>query len=687
MATPHHQQTLQRKILYIGLILALFFVLIFYRPYLIETRAQELALRDEDRGDVELTGKVVTLGLTGLRGVVITALWSSAKEKMEKNQWNELELLVRSVTKLQPHFVTPWLFQSWNLSYNVAVQCDREADQYFYITRGIELLAEGERQNKFNPEIRYYVGFYNQHKIMLADRTNMLAALYHMSCIDPAQRDPRRFRKPNAEGRLTLDYISGGMIEFEKFCQEHPQLIRRLREKVRCASPEDVVQFLEENRRVPSLYEDDPKRMQRPWTRDEETKKLHAMGDRFPALPPGPARERLDQNALTQDSLLEDHIDAYRVARAWYSYAVETLPEPDWTPGRYKPITDPAKQKLPRFTTQLFRNYPARAQSYAATRLEEDGWYDDKGWLITGWFPGDQFADQKPARVGSGRKWAQESWHDAYLLWRQIGENHHLYLTPEKERDLIARADAWAKKNDLPRGQPPPDIPEDQIKDEGMKAFIFLWNFDHYRRLSNFPHFLAQAQVFALPETVDARWHLYLADRAKTDGDRRQAIEEYERAFPAYNEILKAHEEFRTDGTIAEEALDHQLAYLNLCRELHGRQWKQALAAHAFLGLAVCGPSPVSASLPLAQLARPHLLPDVDISGPLDDTFGLAFMADFRRIKNPSKGPPPGVDMRQMMMERGMDSGRMPAGMQQQGKMPPNMQAPPPGVKGPPAKK
>src|SRR5262249_50546917 len=204
----------------------------------------------------------------------------SAKEKMEKNQWNELELLVRSVTKLQPHFVRPWLFQSWNLSYNVAVQCDREGDQYFFITRGIELLSEGERQNKFNPKVRFYVGYYNQHKIMLADRTNMLKALYQMSCIDPAQRDARRFRKPNAEGRLTLD-----VLEFEKFCQEHPQLVRGLREKVRCETPEHVVQFLEENYRVPSIYVDDPERMKRPWSR-EDTTSLRPVGDRFPVLPP-----------------------------------------------------------------------------------------------------------------------------------------------------------------------------------------------------------------------------------------------------------------------------------------------------------------------------------------------------------------------------------------------------------------
>src|SRR5215831_13569921 len=342
MATSHQQQSFQRKLIYIGLILAIFFGMVFYRPHAVEAEAITLSLREEDRGEVDLTGSAVKLGLTGMRGVVITYLWSGAKDKMEKNQWNELELLVRSVTKLQPHFVTPWVFQSWNLSYNVAVQCDREADQYFYITRGIELLSEGERQNKANPEMRYYVGFYNQHKIMLADRTNMLKALYQMSSIDPVQRDARRFRKPHAEGRLTLD-----VVEFEKFCQEHPQLVRGLREKVRCETPEHVVQFLDENYRIASLYVDDPERQKRPWTRDEETKK-RPVPDRFPALPP-PGRQ--DQDALTYDSEIQDHVDAYLVARAWYSYAVEPLPGPSWIPGRYKPPDPQKKEKLPRFTT------------------------------------------------------------------------------------------------------------------------------------------------------------------------------------------------------------------------------------------------------------------------------------------------------------------------------------------------
>ena len=35
---------------------------------------------------------------------------------------------------------------------------------YFYIARGIELLAEGERRNQRSPDMRYQIAFYYQNK-------------------------------------------------------------------------------------------------------------------------------------------------------------------------------------------------------------------------------------------------------------------------------------------------------------------------------------------------------------------------------------------------------------------------------------------------------------------------------------------------------------------------------------------
>src|SRR5262245_58004026 len=112
MASPYQQQVRQRKFLYLGLILVLFTVSWVWRQGVINVLADRLAIREQSRGEVELTGAVVRLGLTGSRGLATCVLWANAVEKQKKNQWNELEVLVRSLTKLQPHFITPWLFQS-----------------------------------------------------------------------------------------------------------------------------------------------------------------------------------------------------------------------------------------------------------------------------------------------------------------------------------------------------------------------------------------------------------------------------------------------------------------------------------------------------------------------------------------------------------------------------------------------
>src|SRR5262249_10262566 len=135
-------------------------------------------------------GAVLRLGLTGSRGLVLTVLCHAADKMKQKHEWNQLELLTRTITKLQPYFVTPWLFQSWNLTYNVSVELDEPRDKYFYISRGIELLSEGERLNKDNPDLRFWIGFYYQNKFGVADEAATFRSLFQLSCIDPKERDP-----------------------------------------------------------------------------------------------------------------------------------------------------------------------------------------------------------------------------------------------------------------------------------------------------------------------------------------------------------------------------------------------------------------------------------------------------------------------------------------------------------------
>ena len=59
MGNPFQQKALQRKVTYLGLIVALFTVSLLHRKYVVERQAENLQLREAARGEVELTSSFV----------------------------------------------------------------------------------------------------------------------------------------------------------------------------------------------------------------------------------------------------------------------------------------------------------------------------------------------------------------------------------------------------------------------------------------------------------------------------------------------------------------------------------------------------------------------------------------------------------------------------------------------------
>src|SRR5438093_5673267 len=118
MISDFQRQSRYRKMAYTGIILGLFCVSLFYRTYNLERHAETLAVREQSQGDVGLMGATVRLSLTGSQGLVLAALWWSWNEKDKRQEWNEMDILTRAITQLQPHFMSPWMFQSWHLAYN-----------------------------------------------------------------------------------------------------------------------------------------------------------------------------------------------------------------------------------------------------------------------------------------------------------------------------------------------------------------------------------------------------------------------------------------------------------------------------------------------------------------------------------------------------------------------------------------
>ena len=67
MASPYQQQALRRKLIYLGLIVALFTVAGVFRVWVVEAKGKELSIREQDLGEVELGSSALQLSLTGSR--------------------------------------------------------------------------------------------------------------------------------------------------------------------------------------------------------------------------------------------------------------------------------------------------------------------------------------------------------------------------------------------------------------------------------------------------------------------------------------------------------------------------------------------------------------------------------------------------------------------------------------------
>lgn len=587
MGNPFQQKVRQRKVIYLGLIVALFSISLLHRRLVVERQAENLQLREAARGEVELTSSFVRLSLTGSRGLATTVLWSTAMDRMMRHEWNELELLVNSISTLQPYFITPWVFQSWNLAFNVAVECDRPHDKYYYVSRGLQLLAEGERRNQGtqdkvtpgsgqpifpgHPEMRHYVGFYYQLKIGNSDEKNTMRSLLELSCIDPVERKPERFRHgEGSDAEINRDALA-------RFCQDYPRLVRRLREQLGYDSPAQIIKFLDANKDVPN-------RFKKLVVADQKESELEEPRKQFPILPPvaprsysretGPAWPNPAQNPMTSES-----VDVFLVCRTWYQYAQEPLPPPLREAGVTAKEREYAEQ-LDRdrkekninyrpsktMAIEIFRSYPARAQTYIAENLEAEGWFDQDGWVITGWFdqPGNV---QQDLQVGRETKYhAQPSWREAYEMYLIYGRRNGLYLSPAELADLESKAQLARTRLKMTTLEvyPPPIPPELRTElGESYEALQQLGRSAQNRTMTNFDGHLYTAEGEKDLQTILARKLVYQALQYARK-DQQEALPLFREAWPLWIDIWLRYPQFNQAGFAQDDLYEAMLRYIRL---------------------------------------------------------------------------------------------------------------------------
>ena len=204
MSTPsstYSQPGFRKKLVYGMIIVVLFGVMFPYTERLAAVKKErdlgEAAIGQIDTGSFMM--KLFLLG--GFRGIVADYLWNRAEDYKREHDWDRLAQTVEMITKLQPHFLAIWTYQSWNLAYNVAVEWDAPEDKYQWIKKGIQFVREGVNKNRRSPDLVWDTAWYYYHKLGFSDESIILRRLFR----DDEDTNFKRYFDPELKQEVVGD--------------------------------------------------------------------------------------------------------------------------------------------------------------------------------------------------------------------------------------------------------------------------------------------------------------------------------------------------------------------------------------------------------------------------------------------------------------------------------------------------
>jgi hypothetical protein len=107
-----------------------------------------------------------TVALGGFRGLISNFLWMRANDLQQDDKFFEAAQLADWITKLEPTFASVWVFQGWNMAYNISVKFKDFPDRWRWVQRGIELMRdEGLRYNPNSVDLYRELAWQFQHKM------------------------------------------------------------------------------------------------------------------------------------------------------------------------------------------------------------------------------------------------------------------------------------------------------------------------------------------------------------------------------------------------------------------------------------------------------------------------------------------------------------------------------------------
>jgi hypothetical protein len=204
MSTPtstYSQPGFRKKLAY-GMIIVVLFGIMYPYTLRLEAVKKERDLGEAAIGRIDTSSFMMKLFLLGgFRGIVADYLWTRAEDYKKQHDWDRLAQTVEMITKLQPHFLAIWTYQSWNLAYNVAVEWDAPEDKYQWIKKGIQFVQQGVKKNQKSPDLVWDTAWYYYHKLGFSDESIILRRLFR----DDEDTEFKKYYDPEMKQEMVGD--------------------------------------------------------------------------------------------------------------------------------------------------------------------------------------------------------------------------------------------------------------------------------------------------------------------------------------------------------------------------------------------------------------------------------------------------------------------------------------------------
>jgi len=118
--------------------------------------------------DAEVTSdlRIPTVAFFTFRSIAIDYLWIRADNLKQEGQYFDALHLARMICALQPNLPSVWIFQAWNMAYNISVALPNAAERWNWVQAGYKLLRdEAIPANPRSPLLYRELGWFLEHKI------------------------------------------------------------------------------------------------------------------------------------------------------------------------------------------------------------------------------------------------------------------------------------------------------------------------------------------------------------------------------------------------------------------------------------------------------------------------------------------------------------------------------------------